>query len=75
MAEFLLMVLSLLRCIFYEQTVVPYEQYYSTYNTLTGAIRPVRLKGTEPATIDYVALNGTNSKGSLQKVSAPPPQV
>uniref|UniRef100_A0A452YHN6 DNA-directed RNA polymerase subunit beta n=1 Tax=Aegilops tauschii subsp. strangulata TaxID=200361 RepID=A0A452YHN6_AEGTS len=51
------------------ETVVPYEQYYSIYNTLTGAIRPVRLKGTEPAAIDYVALNGTNSKGSLQKVN------
>ncbi|EMS50874.1 putative DNA-directed RNA polymerase I subunit RPA2 [Triticum urartu] len=51
------------------ETVVPYEQYYSIYNTLTGAIRPVRLKGTEPAVIDYVALNGTNSKGSLQKVN------
>lgn len=51
------------------ETVVPYEQYYSVYNTLTGAIRPVRLKGTEPAAIDYVALNGTNSKGSLQKVN------
>lgn len=51
------------------ETVVPNEQYYSVYNTLTGAIRPVRLKGTEPAAIDYVAVNGTNSKGSLEKVN------
>ncbi|KQJ97293.1 DNA-directed RNA polymerase I subunit 2 [Brachypodium distachyon] len=51
------------------ETIVPNEQYYSTYNTLTGAIRPTRLKGTEPAAIDYVAVNGTNSKGSLQKVN------
>jgi hypothetical protein len=59
----------------YEQTVVPNEEYYSVYNTLTGAIRPVRLKGTEPAAIDYVAVNGTNSKGFLEKVRAPLPQV
>jgi DNA-directed RNA polymerase I subunit RPA2 len=59
----------------YEQAVVPNEQYYSVYNTLTGAIRPVRLKGTEPATIDYVAVNGANSKGFLEKVRAPSHQV
>jgi DNA-directed RNA polymerase I subunit RPA2 len=47
--------------------VNPNDQYYSVYNSLTGAIRPVKLKGTEPAFIDSVAVNGANSKG-LQKV-------
>ncbi|CAN6287845.1 unnamed protein product [Urochloa humidicola] len=51
------------------QTVHPNEQYYSVYNRLTGAIRPVRLKGTEPAFIDYVAVNGASSKGDFQKAN------
>ncbi|TVU01565.1 hypothetical protein EJB05_52972, partial [Eragrostis curvula] len=50
------------------EKVHPYDKYYSVYNSLTGAVRPVRLKGTEPAFIDYVAVNGASSKGSLQKV-------
>ena len=53
---------------FHGQTVHPNEQYYSVYNRLTGAIRPVKLKGSEPAYIDYVAVNGTSSKGDFQKV-------
>ncbi|KAG2537245.1 hypothetical protein PVAP13_9NG147800 [Panicum virgatum] len=51
------------------QTVHPNEQYYSVYNRLTGAIRPVKLKGSEPAYIDYVAVNGTSSKGDFQKAN------
>ncbi|CAN6293083.1 unnamed protein product [Urochloa humidicola] len=51
------------------QTVHPNEQYYSVYNRLTGAIRPVKLKGTEPAFIDYVAVNGASSKGDFQKAN------
>ena len=54
---------------FHGQTVHPNEQYYSVYNRLTGAIRPVKLKGSEPAYIDYVAVNGASSKGDFQKVS------
>ncbi|OEL31517.1 DNA-directed RNA polymerase I subunit 2, partial [Dichanthelium oligosanthes] len=51
------------------QTVHPNEPYYSVYNRLTGAIRPVKLKGTEPAFIDYVAVNGASSKGDFQKAN------
>ncbi|WVZ59479.1 hypothetical protein U9M48_009611 [Paspalum notatum var. saurae] len=51
------------------EEVHPNEQYYSVYNCLTGAVRPVKLKGTEPAFIDYVAVNGANSKGGLQKAN------
>ncbi|XP_062205028.1 DNA-directed RNA polymerase I subunit 2 [Phragmites australis] len=51
------------------ETVHPNEQYYSVYNRLTGAIRPVKLKGTESAFIDYVAVNGASSKGDLQKAN------
>ncbi|KAJ1294990.1 hypothetical protein BS78_01G188700 [Paspalum vaginatum] len=51
------------------EEVHPNEQYYSVYNSLTGAVRPVKLKGTEPAFIDYVAVNGANSKGGLQKAN------
>jgi len=51
------------------QTVHPNEQYYSVYNRLTGAIRPVKLKGSEPAYIDYVAVNGASSKGDFQKAN------
>ena len=54
---------------FHGQAVHPNEQYYSVHNSLTGVIRPVRLKGTEPAFIDYVAVNGAGSKRGLQKVS------
>ncbi|TVU32185.1 hypothetical protein EJB05_23907 [Eragrostis curvula] len=51
------------------EKVHPYDKYYSVYNSLTGAVRPVRLKGTEPAFIDYVAVSGASSKGSLQKAN------
>ncbi|KAL6883540.1 hypothetical protein ACP4OV_010954 [Aristida adscensionis] len=51
------------------ETVHPNGQYYSVYNRLTGAIRPVKLKGTEPAFIDYVAVNGASSKGDFQKAN------
>ncbi|RLN39277.1 hypothetical protein C2845_PM01G38370 [Panicum miliaceum] len=51
------------------QTVHPNEQYYSVYNRLTGTIRPVKLKGSEPAYIDYVAVNGASSKGDFQKAN------
>ncbi|KAL6613997.1 hypothetical protein ACP70R_036267 [Stipagrostis hirtigluma subsp. patula] len=51
------------------ETVLPYEQYYSVYNRLTDTVRPVKLKGTEPAVIDYVAVNGASSKGDLQKAN------
>lgn len=54
---------------FHGQAVHPNEQYYSVHNSLTNVIRPVKLKGTEPAFIDYVAVNGTGSKCGLQKVS------
>ncbi|GJM88493.1 hypothetical protein PR202_ga04564 [Eleusine coracana subsp. coracana] len=51
------------------EEVHPNEHYYSVYNSLTGAIRPVRLKGTEPAFIDYVAVNGAGSKYTMQKAN------
>lgn len=51
------------------EAVQPNEQYYSVYNSLTGAVRPVKLKGTEPAFIDSVAVNGANSKGDLQRAN------
>ncbi|KAK3139294.1 hypothetical protein QOZ80_5AG0380850 [Eleusine coracana subsp. coracana] len=51
------------------EEVHPNEHYYSVYNSLTGAIRPVRLKGTEPAFIDYVAVNGAGSKNTMQKAN------
>lgn len=51
------------------QAVHPNEQYYSVHNSLTNVIRPVKLKGTEPAFIDYVAVNGTGSKCGLQKAN------
>ncbi|KAK3135668.1 hypothetical protein QOZ80_5BG0421940 [Eleusine coracana subsp. coracana] len=51
------------------EEVHPNEHYYSVYNNLTGAIRPVRLKGTEPAFIDYVAVNGAGSKNTMQKAN------
>ncbi|KAL5224278.1 hypothetical protein ABZP36_010917 [Zizania latifolia] len=51
------------------EKIFPSEQYYSVCNNLTGSVRPIKLKGSEPAAIDYVALNGTNFKNRLQKAN------
>uniref|UniRef100_J3N3Q7 DNA-directed RNA polymerase subunit beta n=1 Tax=Oryza brachyantha TaxID=4533 RepID=J3N3Q7_ORYBR len=51
------------------EKIFPNEQYYSVCNNLTGVVRPVKLKGSEPAAIDYVAVNGTNFKNRLQKAN------
>lgn len=51
------------------ENIFPNEQYYSVCNNLTGTVRPIKLKGSEPAAIDYVAVNGTNFKDRLQKAN------
>ncbi|KAF0930731.1 hypothetical protein E2562_034923 [Oryza meyeriana var. granulata] len=51
------------------EKIFPNEQYYSVCNNLTGAVRPIKLKGSEPTAIDYVAVNGTNFKNRLQKAN------
>uniref|UniRef100_A0A0E0BC71 DNA-directed RNA polymerase n=1 Tax=Oryza glumipatula TaxID=40148 RepID=A0A0E0BC71_9ORYZ len=51
------------------ENIFPNEQYYSVCNNLTGTVRPIKLKGSEPAAIDYVAVNGTNFKDHLQKAN------
>ncbi|KAJ9565718.1 hypothetical protein OSB04_001684 [Centaurea solstitialis] len=44
------------------QPIKPGEPYYSTYNEVTGRPSDERLKGSEPATIDYVAVDGKTKK-------------
>uniref|UniRef100_A0A0D9XL29 DNA-directed RNA polymerase n=1 Tax=Leersia perrieri TaxID=77586 RepID=A0A0D9XL29_9ORYZ len=51
------------------EKIFPNELYYSVCNNLTGSVRPIKLKGSEPAAIDYVAVNGTNFKDRLQKAN------
>ncbi|KAL6124662.1 hypothetical protein ACLB2K_077174 [Fragaria x ananassa] len=48
------------------QTINPDEPYYSTYDEVKGAIRTTKRKGSEPAIVDYVAIDG---KKHLQKVN------
>lgn len=51
------------------QTIKPDEPYYSTYDEIKGATRTAKRKGSEPAIVDYVAIDG---KKHLQKVSGQP---
>ncbi|KAK1305133.1 DNA-directed RNA polymerase II subunit RPB2 [Acorus calamus] len=51
------------------QRINPGEPLYSTYNTLSSTIKPTKMKGLEPAIVDYVAVDGASSKQSLQKVN------
>ncbi|KAJ0974432.1 hypothetical protein J5N97_016397 [Dioscorea zingiberensis] len=51
------------------QKLQPNDPYYSSYNTLTSDIKPTFLKGSEPAIIDYVSIDGTNSKSGMQKAN------
>ncbi|KAK1256915.1 DNA-directed RNA polymerase II subunit RPB2 [Acorus gramineus] len=51
------------------QRINPGEPLYSSYNTLSGTIKPTMMKGLEPAIVDYVAVDGASSKQSLQKVN------
>ncbi|KAL6125623.1 hypothetical protein ACLB2K_073679 [Fragaria x ananassa] len=48
------------------QTINPDEPYYSIYDEVKGAIRTTKRKGSEPAIVDYVAIDG---KKHLQKVN------
>lgn len=48
------------------QTIKPDEPYYSTYDEIKGATRTAKRKGSEPAIVDYVAIDG---KKHLQKVN------
>ena len=49
------------------QTIKPGEPYYSTFNQVTGRAFDEWLKGSEPVTVDYVAVDVKN-KEQLQKV-------
>lgn len=51
------------------QIINPNEPLYSTYNTLTSKTKPTMLKSSEPAIIDYIAVDGTGSKNYMQKVN------
>lgn len=50
------------------QTIKPDEPYCSIYNVDTSRTRSNKLKGTEPAIVDYVAVDVKNKK-CLQKVN------
>lgn len=45
----------------------PDEPYCSVYDSTTGKFVTRKLKGSEPAVVDYVAVDGKN-KSDLQKV-------
>ncbi|XP_072962703.1 DNA-directed RNA polymerase I subunit 2 [Typha angustifolia] len=51
------------------EMIYPNEPLYSSYNTLTSVTKPTKLKGSEPVFIDYVSVDGTSSKGYMQKVN------
>ncbi|KVI11384.1 DNA-directed RNA polymerase, subunit 2 [Cynara cardunculus var. scolymus] len=50
------------------QMIKPGEPYYSTYNEVTSKASDARLKGSEPAIVDYVAVDVKNKK-QLQKAN------
>ena len=49
------------------QIIHPSEPYCGVLNNTTGSHFNHKLKGSEPAVVDYVAVDGKNRKG-LQKV-------
>lgn len=51
------------------QTIRPDQPYCNIYDVDTSRTRSQRLKGTEPAIVDYVAVDVKNKK-HLQKVNA-----
>ncbi|KAL5720144.1 DNA-directed RNA polymerase [Ranunculus cassubicifolius] len=51
------------------KTIYPDEPYYSTYDSVTGQVRQVKLKGTEPVTVDYVSIDAKNTNKPPQKVN------
>lgn len=51
------------------QKIDPKQPLYSSYDTLTSMTKSTFLKGSEPAIIDNVTVDGTNSKGYMQKVN------
>lgn len=50
------------------QTIKPNEPYCSIYNEVTSTSSSRKLKGSEPVTVDYVAIDVKNQK-QLQKVN------
>ncbi|XP_010670529.2 DNA-directed RNA polymerase I subunit 2 isoform X2 [Beta vulgaris subsp. vulgaris] len=50
------------------QMIHPDEPYCSVYDSTTGKFVTRKLKGSEPAVVDYVAVDGKN-KSDLQKVN------
>ena len=53
------------------QIINPNEPYCSIYNDITNTSKPKYRKGSEPAIVDYVAVD-TKSKKHLQKVCVYP---
>ncbi|KAJ3682242.1 hypothetical protein LUZ60_014815 [Juncus effusus] len=51
------------------QTINPMEPLYSTHDTLTNVTKESKLKGSEPVIVDYVAIDGSKSKKSVQTAS------
>lgn len=51
------------------QTVNPGDPYYSVHDTVTNSVKSTMLKGTEPAIVDYVSVDGTACKDYVQKVN------
>ncbi|PIA60123.1 hypothetical protein AQUCO_00400784v1 [Aquilegia coerulea] len=47
----------------------PDEPYYSTYDTVSGTTYKAKLKGSEPVTVDYVAVDAKNPDKDTQKVN------
>lgn len=52
------------------QRIKPNEPYCSIYNEITSKVTSNKLKGSDPAYVDYVAVDVKNKK-RLQKVSTP----
>lgn len=50
------------------QRINPNEPYCSIYNEITSQTTSMKLKGSEPVVVDYVAVDVKN-KAHLQKVS------
>ncbi|PON83619.1 DNA-directed RNA polymerase, subunit [Trema orientale] len=50
------------------QTIKPNEPFCSIYNEVTGVTRTNKRKGSEPAVVDYVAVD-MKSKNNIQKVN------
>jgi len=54
--------------VFLFQRINPNDPYCSIYDEITSATKNTILKGSEPVTVDYVAVDVKNKK-QLQKVS------